>query len=315
MQTLPDRIDSLDQSLPLTEQQNPRSRGLDQLPVEEIVDLMHQEDYEVLKAVALAKPAIAATVRRIVTAFEQGGRLFYLGAGTSGRLGVLDATECPPTYRADPEMVQGLIAGGRKALEQAVEGAEDSTTSPIEDLTERQLRPNDIVVGIAASGHTPYVRAGLRHAKSIGCQTALIACNQIPSDDSAIDEYILMPVGPEIVSGSTRLKAGTATKLALNMLSTISMVQLGKVYDNLMVDMQISNQKLQLRAQRIVSQLTGLSADAADTLLAAARGEVKTALMMHKGGLDYDEANLHLSQAKGHLRRALEQTDTGHDPA
>lgn len=292
-------------SLPLTEQQNPRSLGLDALGIEAIVDLMHSEDYEMLKAVALAKPAIAATIRRTVASFEAGGRLFYIGAGTSGRLGVLDATECPPTYRADPEMVQGLIAGGREALEHAVEGAEDSSQAAIDDLEARGLQANDMVVGIAASGHTPYVRAGLRHAKAKGCQTALIACNLIPTDDPAVDEYILMPVGPEVVSGSTRLKSGTATKLALNMISTISMIQLGKVYDNLMVDMQISNQKLQKRARRIVCQLTGIGDSEADALLAAAQGEVKTALMMQLGALDYAAAKAALAESKGRLRQAL----------
>ena len=307
MQTPPDRIEAA--SLPLTEQQNPRSRGLDQLPVEAIVELMHQEDLEVHKALEQAKPAIAATVRRVVRSLESGGRLIYIGAGTSGRLGVLDATECPPTYRADPEMVQGLIAGGREALERAVEGAEDREDAAIADLQARRLSAADIVIGIAASGHTPYVRAGLRYAKSLGCQTALIACNQIPTDDPAVDEYILMPVGPEIVSGSTRLKSGTATKLALNMISTISMIQLGKVYDNLMVDMQISNHKLQKRARRIIQQLTELGPEDADRLLEAAHGEVKTALMMHKAELDYPAAKTRLATAKGHLRRALGQTN------
>ena len=292
--------------LPLTEQQNPRSLGLDQMSVTDIVSLMHEEDYEALKAFSHAKPAIAATVERIVASFKQGGRLFYIGAGTSGRLGVLDATECPPTYRADPEMVQGIIAGGREALEKAVEGAEDSQSAVIDDLQTRNLNQKDIVVGIAASGNTPYVRSGLRYAKSLGCQTALIACNLIPTDDSAVDEYILMPVGPEIVSGSTRLKAGTATKLALNMLSTISMIQMGKVFDNLMVDMQISNQKLQLRAQRMIQQLTDLDTDQAKNLLEAARGEVKTALMMHKSQSNYEQAKEYLTQADGKLRLALQ---------
>lgn len=305
MQPSPNRIETVAQPLPLTEQQNPRSQGLDQLSVEQIVDLMHNEDYEMLKAIDLARPAIAATVKRVVSSFEQDGRLFYIGAGTSGRLGVLDASECPPTFRANPEMVQGLIAGGSKALQQAVEGAEDSEEAGVSDLQARQLTSKDVVVGIAASGHTPYVRAGLRYAKSIGAQTALISCNLIPTDDPAVDEYILIPVGPEIVSGSTRLKAGTATKLALNMISTISMIQLGKVYDNLMVDLQISNAKLLKRAQRIVTQLTGLEADAAAQLLTAAQGEVKTALMMHKAQVNYPEAKHRLAAAKGRLRIAL----------
>lgn len=305
MQPSQNRIESMIQPLPLTEQQNPRSLGLDTLSVEQVVDLMHSEDYEVLKAIAEAKPAITATIQRAVSAFEQGGRLFYLGAGTSGRLGVLDAAECPPTFRTQPEMVQGLIAGGRQALEQAVEGAEDSESAGVNDLQQRQLSAQDIVVGIAASGHTPYVRAGLRYAKSLGAQTALIACNLIPTDDPAVDEYIILPVGPEVVSGSTRLKAGTATKLALNMISTISMIQLGKVYDNLMVDVRISNAKLQKRAQRIVSQLTGLEPEASASLLSEAQGEVKTALMMHKAELTYSDAKARLQESQGRLRVAL----------
>lgn len=305
MQTRPNPIQAAE--LPLTEQQNPRSRGLDQLSVEAIVELMNQEDYQVLKAVEQARPAIAATIHKAVTAFEAGGRLFYLGAGTSGRLGVLDATECPPTYRADPEMVQGLIAGGRQALEHAIEGAEDDRQAGEDDLRARGLEARDMVIGIAASGHTPYVRAGLSYAHGLGCATALIACNLIPTDDPAVDAYILLPVGPEVVSGSTRLKAGTATKLALNMISTISMIQLGKVYDNLMVDMRISNAKLQKRARRIITQLTSLDDAAADALLAQAQGEVKTALMMHKGSCDYATAKARLTEAGGKLRLALAQ--------
>lgn len=294
-------------SLPLTEQQNPSSHGLDQLPVEDIVALMNREDLRVLQAVDLAKPAISATIHRVVKALKANGRLFYLGAGTSGRLGVLDASECPPTFRTEPERVQGLIAGGPEALQHAIEGAEDDADAAEADLRTRGLTASDMVIGIAASGHTPYVRGGLRFAHALGCQTALIACNLIPTDDAAVDEYILLPVGPEIVSGSTRLKAGTATKLALNMISTVSMIQLGKVYDNLMVDLRISNAKLQQRARRMIRQLTGLGDAEADTLLKAAHGEVKTALLMQMAQLDYAAAQESLQTAEGNLRTALEQ--------
>lgn len=292
-------------SLPLTEQQNPRTHHLDRQSVAELVALMHQEDQAAFDAVGLAQPAIAAAIEQVVAALRRGGRLFYTGAGTSGRLGVLDASECPPTFRSDPDMVQGLIAGGTRALTHAVEGAEDSAEAGVADLQARGLGPLDTVVGIAASGSTPYVRAGLRYAKSLGCATALMACNPIEQDDAAIDVYIILPVGPELVTGSTRLKAGTATKLALNMISTISMIQLGKVYDNLMVDLQISNQKLQKRARRMLAQLTGVDATEADHLLQAAQGEVKTALLMHATGVDYARAHQLLAATGGHLHAAL----------
>lgn len=296
-------------TLPLTEQQNPLSLKLDSCSIAEAVQLMHNEEQQVQRAVAEALPAISATIERVVSSFQQGGRLFYLGAGTSGRLGVLDASECPPTFRSDPELVQGLIAGGPRALQQAVEGAEDIESAALEDLQAKGLRAADMLVGIAASGHTPYVRAGLRYAKSLGCQTALIACNRIAQDDPAVDEYIVMPVGPEVVTGSTRLKAGTATKLALNMISTVSMVHMGKVYGNLMVDLQISNAKLKQRALRMLQQLTELDETAAEACLSAAQGEVKTAVLMHHKGLDYPEAKASLAAHGGHLRRALGESE------
>ena len=292
-------------SLPLTEQQNPRTHHLDRQSVAELVALMHGEDQAAFQAVGQAQAAITATIEQVVAALRQGGRLFYTGAGTSGRLGVLDASECPPTFRSPPEMVQGLIAGGTPALTHAVEGAEDDPEAGVADLRARGLGPLDTVVGIAASGSTPYVRAGLRYAKSLGCSTALLACNPLDQDDPAIDVYLILPVGPELVTGSTRLKAGTATKLALNMISTISMIQLGKVYDNLMVDLQISNQKLQKRARRMLGQLTGVDEAVADQLLQAAQGEVKTALMMHATGVDYAQAHQLLDASEGHLHRAL----------
>ncbi len=293
------------QQLPLTEQQNPQTRNLDTLSVAEVVQRMHQEDYAVLRAIEQAQPDIVATIERTAVSLKQGGRLIYIGAGTSGRLGILDAVECPPTFSAPPELVQALIAGGEAAVGKAVEGAEDSETGAIADLDRLGVGPLDMVVGIAASGTTPYVRAGLRHAKQQGAQTALIACNPIPRDDQAVDEFIVLPVGPEVLSGSTRLKSGTATKLVLNMISTVTMVQLGKVYDNLMVDMHISNQKLQKRAERIVCQLTGVSSEVATEVLARAQGEVKTALLMQLRGLEPEAARAALAAAQGHLRQAL----------
>lgn len=272
----------------------------------ELVSLMIAEDRRIPDAVALAAPTIEATIERLVQTFRSGGRLFYLGAGTSGRLGVLDASECPPTFRVSPEMVQGIIAGGKGTLVRSVEGAEDIEADASRDLEQRSLAAGDMVIGIAASGQTPYVRAGLRYAKSLGCQTALLACTPVPQDDPAVDEFMILAVGPEILTGSTRLKAGTATKMVLNMLTTISMIRLGKVYDNLMVDVQISNQKLQQRALRMLQQLTELDLDATRSLLEAAQGEVKTALLMHLAALDYPTAQQALRQAEGHLRRALE---------
>lgn len=298
MQTLP---------LSLTEQRNPASQNLDQMSIAAIVDLIHQEDYQVLTAVAQAKPQITQAIEQIVPQLQSGGRLFYVGAGTSGRLGVLDATECPPTYSAPPEMVQAIIAGGAAAMVKAVEGAEDRE-DVASDLEPHHLSKNDVMVGIAASGTTPYVRAALRYAHQRNCRTILLCCNPVIQDDPAVDTYIVLPVGPEVVSGSTRMKAGTATKLVLNMLSTVSMIQLGKVYDNLMVDMTISNQKLQRRAVRILLQLTELNETDASQLLAAAHGEVKTALAMHHRQLDYAAAKALLSKYQGHLRRALNAT-------
>lgn len=298
MQTLP---------LLLTEQRNPASHNLDQMSIAAIVDLIHQEDYQVLTAVAQAKPQITQAIEQIVAQLQKGGRLFYVGAGTSGRLGVLDATECPPTYSAPPEMVQAIIAGGSAAMVKAVEGAEDRE-DVADDLVPYHLSENDVMVGIAASGTTPYVRAALRYAQQCKCVTILLCCNPVSQDDTAIETYIVLPVGPEVVSGSTRMKAGTATKLVLNMLSTVSMIQLGKVYDNLMVDMTISNQKLQRRAVRILLQLTELTEKDALQLLGEAHGEVKTALAMHHRQLNYTAAKELLSKYHGHLRQALNAT-------
>lgn len=291
----------------LTESQNENSRDLDLRSVSEVVDIMHQEDYQVLKAVEFAKPQIVKAIEQIVIAFKQGGRLFYIGSGTSGRLGVLDAVECPPTFSTPPDMVQGIIAGGQPALIKAAEGAEDNEMQVIEDLRAHHINEKDVLVGIAASGSTPYVRAALRWAKTQNLYTVLLTCNTIETDDPSIDNYLIAPVGSEVLSGSTRLKSGTATKLILNMLTTVSMVQLGKVYDNLMVDVTVTNAKLKTRATRMVKQLTNLSEEDAQALLEQAHGEVKTAVVMHKKQMDYSEAKACLSQNHGFLRSALQR--------
>lgn len=301
----------MQQTLPLTEQTNPDSVGLDDLSVLAAVQLMNREDQKVVTAVARAEVVIAETVQTIIRAFESGGRLVYIGAGTSGRLGVLDASECPPTFGTPPEQVQGIIAGGLAALHQAAEGAEDVEAQAEADLA--HLEPEDVLVGIAASGTTPYVRSGLRFAKTRGCATALLTCNPVPQDDLAIDHYLVLEVGPEVLTGSTRLKAGTATKMVLNMLTTLSLTHTGKVYDQYMVDLKVSNQKLQKRALRMIQELSGATPLRAQQLLDACEGEVKTALYVQKrwpeGDLtpaDVAEARAQLQQHQGKLRAALE---------
>lgn len=292
--------------LPLTEQRNPSSQHLDQMSIGEMIQLMNEEDIKVTEAVGQAKPAIEACIEDVVQCFKSGGRLFYIGAGTSGRLGVLDASECPPTFSVSPELVQGVIAGGLKALHKAAEGAEDRAEQSHEDLKEKGFGPQDFLVGIASSGTTPYVREALRYARSLQAKTALLACTDVPQDDPAIDHYLLLLVGPEIVTGSTRMKAGTATKMVLNMISTISMVRLGKVYGNLMVDVTISNQKLVRRALRMVQDLTGLEEEKAQSLLNEAQGQVKTAVLMHLKDLNFEQATRELTLSNGFLRQALQ---------
>jgi len=293
--------------LPLTEYPNPASQNLDQMDIGEIIALMREEDQKMLKAFDGAETVLAKVIAQTVDCLRSGGRLIYIGAGTSGRLGVLDAAECPPTFRTPPGMVVGLIAGGRTALEQAVEGAEDSTEAALADLAALNIQAQDMLIGIAASGNTPYVRAALRQGRSQGLHTALLACSPVEQNDPGVEFYLILPVGPEILTGSTRLKAGTVTKLALNMISTISMIQLGKVYGNRMIDVTISNAKLRRRAVRILQELGDLPESAAQNLLEQASGEVKTALMMHWGDLDADLARNRLQAAGGHLRKALEK--------
>ena len=268
----------------------------------EIVTVMNEEDARVPLAIAKKLPQIAQAAHWAAEAFAQGGRLFYMGAGTSGRLGVLDAAECPPTFGVDPGMVVGLIAGGEKAFIKAVEGAEDDRALGQSDLEAHNLTAKDVVIGIAASGRTPYVLGGLAYARSIGCRTAAIACNPGSAVGKAAIE---VEVGPEVLTGSTRLKSGTAQKLILNMISTASMVRAGKAYQNLMVDVMQTNEKLHVRAENIVIDATGVERAEARRAIDAAGGSVKCAITMLLAGCDADEARRRLDEAKGHVRAAI----------
>ena len=288
-----------------TETRNPRTMQLDQMSPLEIVTVMNEEDARVLLAIAKCLPQIAQAVTWAAEAFEKGGRLFYMGAGTSGRLGVLDAAECPPTFGVPKEMVVGLIAGGEKAFIEAVEGAEDSRELAVEDLKAHSLTANDLVVGIAASGRTPYVLGGLDYAKSVGCHTAAIACNIGSAIGKAAELAIEVNCGPEVLTGSTRLKSGTAQKLILNMISTGSMVRTGKAYQNLMVDVQQTNEKLHTRAENIVIDATGVEREKARAAIDAAGGSVKTAITMLLADCDAAEAARRLERARGHVREAI----------
>ena len=288
-----------------TETRNPRTMQLDQMSPLEIVTVMNEEDARVPLAIAKCLPQIAQAVTWAAESFEKGGRLFYMGAGTSGRLGVLDAAECPPTFGVPKEMVVGLIAGGEKAFIEAVEGAEDSRELAVEDLKAHGLTANDLVVGIAASGRTPYVLGGLDYAKSVGCHTAAIACNIGSAIGKAAELAIEVNCGPEVLTGSTRLKSGTAQKLILNMISTGSMVRTGKAYQNLMVDVQQTNEKLHTRAENIVIDATGVEREKARAAIDAAGGSVKTAITMLLADCDAQEAARRLERARGHVREAI----------
>jgi N-acetylmuramic acid 6-phosphate etherase len=290
----------------VTEQRNPRTQRIDLADPLGIVDLMHAEDEDVPRAVATQRAQIAQAIAAAESTFRGGGRLFYVGAGTSGRLGVLDASECPPTFGTDPEMVQGIIAGGPAALTSAQDGAEDRLESARLDLEARGVRAGDFVVGIAASGTTPYVRAALEHAKSVGARTAIVACSPPPEATLAASDIAIVAItGPEVVTGSTRLKAGTATKLILNMITTGAMIRLGKTFGNLMVDLRATNAKLTDRSQRIVAEVCKVDRDAATRLLADAGGSVKLAIVMHALGASREEAERRLEEAGGVIRRVV----------
>jgi N-acetylmuramic acid 6-phosphate etherase len=291
----------------VTERRNPRTQQIDLADPLGIVDLMNAEDQEVPRAVASQRERIADAITAAEQTFRAGGRLFYVGAGTSGRLGVLDASECPPTFGTDPEMVQGIIAGGAPALTSAQEGAEDNLEQARIDLTARGVRAGDMVVGIAASGTTPYVRVALEHAKSVGARTAIVACSPPPENTlAAVDIPIVAITGPEVVTGSTRLKAGTATKLILNMITTGAMIRLGKTFGNLMVDLRATNVKLADRSERIVAEVCALSRPDARALLDRAGGRVKLAIVMHALGVERGEAERRLAEAGGVIRRVVD---------
>lgn len=288
-----------------TETRNPHTMELDRMSELEIVTAMNQEDAKVPQAVSRCLPQIAQAAAFAVEAFRSGGRMFYLGAGTSGRLGVLDAAECPPTFGVPREMVVGLIAGGDQAFTTAIEGAEDSLTLAEEDLKAHDLSGRDFVVGIAASGRTPYVLGGLEYAKSLGCHTAAIACNAGSAVGKAAELSIEVDCGPEVLTGSTRLKSGTAQKLILNMISTASMVRMGKVYQNLMVDVVQTNEKLCVRAENIVMQATGVDRTEARRVIDEAGGSAKTAITMILAGCTAQQAAQRLEAAGGFVRAAI----------
>ena len=290
----------------ITEQRNPNSMHVDSLSALEIVQLMNEEDKQVPLAIEKCLPQIAQAVECIVAAFQQGGRLVYIGAGTSGRLGVLDASECPPTFGVSPEMVKGIIAGGERALRHPIEGAEDSKTQAVVDLQTIQFSSKDVLVGIAASGRTPYVIGALEYAKSLGSVTVSIASNPNSAMANIVDIAIDTVVGPEVLTGSSRLKSGTAQKLVLNMLTTASMILMGKCYQNLMVDVQASNEKLKARAIRIVMQATDCDKALAEETLKQADQNAKLAIMMILSGLDRAQAEALLEKHQGKLQLALE---------
>ena len=289
----------------ITEQRNPNSMHVDSLSALEIVQLMNEEDKQVPLAIEKCLPQIAQAVERIVAAFQQGGRLVYIGAGTSGRLGVLDASECPPTFGVSPEMVKGIIAGGERALRHPIEGAEDSKAQAVVDLQTIHFSSKDVVVGIAASGRTPYVIGALEYAKSLGSVTVSIASNPNSAMANIVDIAIDTVVGPEVLTGSSRLKSGTAQKLVLNMLTTASMILMGKCYQNLMVDVQASNEKLKARAIRIVMQATDCDKALAEETLKQADQNAKLAIMMILSGLDRAQAEALLEKHQGKLQLAL----------
>ncbi len=289
----------------LTEQSNPHSQNLDQLSALEIAELFNQEDLKAVAAVGKENKAIAAAITTVAQAIKQGGRLFYVGAGTSGRLGILDAAECPPTFCSDPELIQGILAGGMNAMVRSSEALEDRAEDGAIAISERQISDSDVVFGITAGGTTPYVHGALQEAHRRGAKTIFFCC--VPTDQfpAQYDIEIRPLVGAEILAGSTRLKAGTATKLVLNTISTGVMVQLGKVYGNRMIDVSVTNSKLEDRAIRIIRDLTNLSRETATSLLKRSGKKVKLALLMQWRGLDRAEAEQVLAKAQGHLRQAI----------
>ena len=296
---------SLNQKNMSTETRNQNTMDLDIMSPLEVITVMHQEDAKVPAAITPALPNIAQCVTWAIESIEAGGRIIYMGAGTSGRLGVLDAVECPPTFGVTPDIVVGLIAGGDKAFVKAVEGAEDSRELGRQDLIDHDLQKRDIVIGIAASGRTPYVLGGLAYAQEVGCHTVAISCNPGSAIGAAAELAIEVVPGPECLTGSTRLKAGTCQKLILIMISTATMVGCGKAYQNLMVDVMQTNEKLVVRAQNIVMEATGCEREVAAEKIALADGTAKTAITMILADCDVAEARARLAKAKGHVREAI----------
>ena len=290
----------------LTEQRNPASAGIDRMSTAELLRVMNAEDHKVADAVEAALPRIGEALDRIAEAMQAGARLFYTGAGTSGRLGVLDASECPPTFNVPPDLVTGFLAGGDGALRRSVEGAEDSPEQGAEDLEAYGFQQGDVLVGIAASGRTPYVVGAMRRARALGGTVISLACTTEAEVSKHAEIAIEVLCGPEVITGSTRMKAGTATKFVLNMLSTGAMIKLGHVYGNLMVNVQQTNEKLRDRARRIVEQALEIAPEEARQLLAKTSGEVKTAIAMHLLGVDAAAARERLQGANGNLRQAVD---------
>lgn len=292
----------------VTEARNPASEDIDSKSTEEILRIINGEDHTIPPIIEKEIPYIAKAVDILVDAFKKGGRLFYIGAGTSGRLGVLDAAECPPTFGTNPEMIQGIIAGGERALVRAQEGSEDLAEKGASDLMDRGFTQKDVACGIAASYRTPYVLGAVKNARQIGAKTIYVTCNPRNEIKVDVDVAICPVVGPEVVMGSTRMKAGTATKLVLNMLTTTSMIRLGKVYGNMMVDLQMNSRKLEERSKRTVMMITGVDYEQAVDVLRKAGGHVKTALVMILANVDANEARQRLEAGDGFVRNAIEMS-------
>lgn len=293
----------------LTEQRNPNSMNLDSVSIRNILEIINQEDQVIASKVAEQMDDIEHATQLVDKAFQSDGRLIYIGAGTSGRLGVLDASEIPPTYNASPERVQGFIAGGDTALRTAVEGAEDYPEDGRQLMDEINIGDSDVVMGIATSGVTPFVLGSLERAKELGAQTVFFTCAHRNHIDIEVDVLISVPVGPEVVTGSTRMKSGTATKMVLNMISTTAMIKRGKVYENLMVDLKATNVKLEDRARRIIATITKCSYEQATDLLASADNYVKVALVMHKSNAAAEESRLYLDRFGGNVRNAVDEIE------
>lgn len=294
-----------DRSHILTEQRLAESMNLDAMSITDAVTVMNRQDQIAVDAVERERANVVRAIELVVEAFKQGGRLVYFGAGTSGRLGVLDASECPPTFRTDPNMVQGVIAGGKEAMFRAQEGAEDSSEAGARDVDLLKVGAGDVVMGIASGGTTPYVHGALNRAHELAAKTIFLSCSQPLPDEPKVDLVIRPMTGPEVLTGSTRLKAGTATKLILNQITTLSMVQLGKCYENLMVDLRATNEKLWDRGARIISTLCHIDRDSALRLLKSADGQVKAAIVMHQRSLPLGKAQQRLQESAGKLRQAL----------